>query len=135
MLTNTKYPLPTALLTKCVPKEPSTYSQASKRSHWKLAMETEINALLKQRRRTLVPPYPRQNAVGHRWVYKIKQKGDGSIEGYKARLVAQGYHQQKKKKRKKKSLITRIHSAPSLNIRQCGWYWLLLLGSSVPCGK
>ena len=31
--------------------------------------------------------------VGCRWVFKVKENADGSIERYKARIVAQGYAQ------------------------------------------
>ena len=31
--------------------------------------------------------------VGAHWIYKMKYKSDGSIERYKARLIAQGYTQ------------------------------------------
>ena len=34
-----------------------------------------------------------KKTVGCRWVYKIKYLIDGTIEQYKARLVAQGYTQ------------------------------------------
>ena len=34
-----------------------------------------------------------RRAVGCKWVFKIKHNADGSIERYKARLVAQGYSQ------------------------------------------
>jgi hypothetical protein len=33
------------------------------------------------------------NVVGSRWVFKTKLKSDGSVERFKARLVAQGYTQ------------------------------------------
>lgn len=33
------------------------------------------------------------NVVGSKWVFKIKKKGDGTIDRYKARLVAQGFKQ------------------------------------------
>ena len=36
---------------------------------------------------------PRKKAVGSRWVYKVKTNGDGSLEHYKARLVARGFDQ------------------------------------------
>jgi hypothetical protein len=35
-----------------------------------------------------------ENVIGTKWVYKIKRKSDGSIDRYKARLVATGYAQQ-----------------------------------------
>ena len=36
-----------------------------------------------------------QKAIGNKRVIKIKRKADGSIENYRARLVAKGYTQQK----------------------------------------
>ena len=41
----------------------------------------------------LVPPPDSNNVVGSRWIFKVKRTGDGSVERYKARLVAQGYSQ------------------------------------------
>ena len=34
------------------------------------------------------------NIVGCRWVFTIKYHPDGSIDKYKARIVAKGFHQQ-----------------------------------------
>lgn len=34
-----------------------------------------------------------KNAVGSRWVYKIKRKSDGTVDRYKARLAAKGFTQ------------------------------------------
>ena len=39
--------------------------------------------------------YPMAERLGSKWVFKEKIGADGSIEGYKARLVAQGYLQQR----------------------------------------
>ncbi|GJT76414.1 reverse transcriptase domain-containing protein [Tanacetum coccineum] len=40
---------------------------------------------------TLLPP--NKQAIGSKWVYKIKYKSDGSVERYKGRLVAKGFNQ------------------------------------------
>ncbi|KAL5728311.1 hypothetical protein ACHQM5_001410 [Ranunculus cassubicifolius] len=57
-------------------------------------MSEEFNALLKNATWSLVPPHPRQNTVGSKWVYKIKMRSDGQLERHKARLVAKGFYQQ-----------------------------------------
>ena len=56
-------------------------------------MVEEINALLKNKTWSLVPPHSHQNIVGCKWVFCIKRKADGTIERYKACLVAKGFHQ------------------------------------------
>jgi histone deacetylase 1/2 len=56
-------------------------------------MEQEYNALLRNETWTLVPPPPRVNIIDSKWVFKVKKHSDGSIERYKARLVARGFRQ------------------------------------------
>ena len=34
-----------------------------------------------------------KNVVGSHWVFKVKRDGDGCVQQFKARLVAQGYSQ------------------------------------------
>ena len=41
----------------------------------------------------LVPPPEGQNIVGSKWVLKVKRNADGTVDRFKARLVAQGYTQ------------------------------------------
>jgi hypothetical protein len=54
-------------------------------------MRDEIQALRSNNTWSLVPFHPSMNVVGSRWVYKIKRHVDGSIERYKAHLVARGF--------------------------------------------
>ena len=56
-------------------------------------METEMNSLRENDVWDLVNLPPGRKAVGSKWVFKKKTGADGSIERYKARLVAQGYSQ------------------------------------------
>ena len=57
-------------------------------------MNEELDALHKNNTWDMVDLPPGQSVVGCRWVYKIKTKADGSIERYKAHLVAKGFTQE-----------------------------------------
>ncbi|GKV49332.1 hypothetical protein SLEP1_g56087 [Rubroshorea leprosula] len=86
--------LPSLVSTTLSLIEPKTFAQAVRQPEWCTAMAEEYNALLSNNTWDLVPSPPTVNIVGSRWVYRIKQKSDGTIERFKARLVAQGYTQQ-----------------------------------------
>lgn len=91
---STKHPFYSALLASSpASKIPTTYLQASKDSKWVAAMENEIQALKSTGTWQLVPYNPNQNVVGCKWIFRIKYRADGTIDRYKARLVAQGFHQ------------------------------------------
>jgi hypothetical protein len=57
-------------------------------------MNSEFDALLKNKTWSLVPSDSTQNQIGCKWVFRIKRNADGSFERYKTRLVAKGFHQQ-----------------------------------------
>ncbi|KAH0773190.1 hypothetical protein KY290_010327 [Solanum tuberosum] len=86
--------LPSLTASTCsILSEPTSFSQACKDSRWMQAMSSEFDALVHNKTWTLVPPPPNANIVGNKWVFQIKFCANGSIERFKARLVAQGFSQ------------------------------------------
>ena len=76
--------------------DPKTLSEAQARSNWprwKEAMDRKLATLEKAGTWSTVPRPPNKNVVGSKWVFRIKRKADGSVEKYKARLVACGFTQ------------------------------------------
>lgn len=65
-----------------------------KQEAWRQAMATEFSALQHCGTWVLVPATSHMNILPNKWVYKVNRKSDGSIEKFKARLVANGFHQQ-----------------------------------------
>lgn len=57
-------------------------------------MQSEIEALHRNETWELVPKPTGVKAVTNKWVFKLKRKADGTIDRYKARLVARGFSQQ-----------------------------------------
>jgi histone deacetylase 1/2 len=82
-----KYGLSTAL------PESSSLSDALASDHWREALQTEYDALMRNNTCHLVSPQHGQNIIDCKWVYKVKVRPDGSIDRYKARLCAKGYKQ------------------------------------------
>ncbi|KAH9657753.1 retrovirus-related pol polyprotein from transposon RE1 [Citrus sinensis] len=72
---------------------PNSVQEALKDPKWKAAMNDEMRSLQKNQTCELVDLPPGKKPVGCRWIYTIKYKADGSIERYKARLIAKGYTQ------------------------------------------
>jgi hypothetical protein len=76
---------------------PMTYEEAiSDPVHgeaWEQAIKIEIDALNENNTWKEEMPPPGANLVSTKWVFTIKTNPDGSLERYKARLVARGFSQ------------------------------------------
>ena len=77
-----------------VTQSPVSYREATTgpdKRKWETAMETEMTSLRENHVWDLVKLPAGKRTVGSKWVYKVKTGADGSVQRYKARLVAQGF--------------------------------------------
>ena len=77
-------------------EEPHTVSEAlisTEKDQWKSAMQMEMDTIHSNDVWDLVELPARRKAIGSKWVFRKKMNADGSVEWYKARLVAQGFSQ------------------------------------------
>lgn len=75
---------------------PSDVEQLKTRSDWpvwKRAIEEELQSLEKNATWSLTELPPGRKVIDNKWVFKIKRHSDGSVDRYKARLVARGFSQ------------------------------------------
>lgn len=75
-------------------QEPPTYQDAVLIPEWQLAMTEELDALERTGTWDVVPLPHHAVPITCKWVFKVKTRSDGSIERYKARLVARGFQQE-----------------------------------------
>ena len=61
------------------------------KEQWEAAMQKEMDSIYSNNVWDLVEQPENRKPIGSKWVFKKKTKADGSIERYKARLVAQGF--------------------------------------------
>ena len=85
-----------SLMSKCIVTEPSSFQEAMQQPTWVDAMVEEYDSIVKNNAWEIVPRPVDKSVVGSRWIYKVKQATDGSVEKYKARFVAQGFSQIKR---------------------------------------
>ena len=60
---------------------------------WKKAIKIELDSILKNQTWKLVDLPSGEKPIGYKWIFKRKYFPDGSIEKYKARLVAKSFSQ------------------------------------------
>jgi Reverse transcriptase (RNA-dependent DNA polymerase) len=76
--------------------DPKTLLEAQEKydwPKWQDAMDRKISTLQTTGTWSVVSQPPDKNIVGSKWVFQIKCKADGTIDKYKARLVAHGFTQ------------------------------------------
>lgn len=76
--------------------EPATYKQAMtspSSKQWQEAMQSELDSMSENQVWDLVDLPDGYQAIGSKWVFKLKKDKDGKLEVFKARLVAKGYRQ------------------------------------------
>ncbi|KAD2204143.1 hypothetical protein E3N88_41639 [Mikania micrantha] len=74
--------------------EPVNVKEALKSKQWIDAMKEELQSLEYHKTWTLTKLPCDKQAIGLRWLFKIKRNADGEVSRYKARLVAKGYAQE-----------------------------------------
>lgn len=73
--------------------EPVCFEQAITADVWKVAMETELNSIEKNKTWILTTLPKGHKAIDLKWVFKEKRDQNGEVTKHKARLVAKGYVQ------------------------------------------
>lgn len=73
--------------------EPVSAKVALSVPEWKYDMVEEYKALNRNHTWTLVKLPPHRTPIGYKWVLKVKDNAYGTVNRYKARLVAKRFHQ------------------------------------------
>lgn len=71
--------------------DPTTFEEAIKNEEWNKAMKEEMMEIEKNGTWELRDLLEGKSAIGLKWIFKTKFHADGSIQKYKAQLVANGY--------------------------------------------
>ena len=77
-------------------EEPKTIDDALNSNHsqeWKVAADFEYSSLIENQTWDLVKLPKGHNIVGCKWVFRVKNDGNGKVNCFKGRLVAQGFSQ------------------------------------------
>ena len=74
-------------MSKCIVTEPSSFEEAVQEPTWVYAMVEEYDSIVRNSAWEIVPRPVGKSVVGSRWIYKVKQAIDESVEKYKAGFV------------------------------------------------
>ena len=82
-----------ALMSKWIVTEPYYVEESAQEPTWVDAMVEEYDSIVRNSAWEIVPRPVGKSVVGSRWIYKVKQAADGSVEKYKARFFSRGFSQ------------------------------------------
>ena len=82
-----------ALMSECIVTEPSYFEEAVQQPTWVDAMVEEYDSIIKNNAWEVVSSPVGNSVVGSKWIYKVKQVADGSVDKYKDIFVARGFSQ------------------------------------------
>jgi hypothetical protein len=106
--------------------EPHSFHEASTNPLWQATMKEELDALHKNNTWDLVDLPPGKSVVGCKWVYKIKTCFNGTIDRYKAQLVAKGFTQEYGVDYEETfALVSRLSSVRALLVVATSQHWSL----------
>jgi hypothetical protein len=74
-------------------EESTCFEESIQRKEWADAMTEEYQSIMKNEVWEIVPRPKDKYVVSSRWIFKIKNATDRSIEKYKAIFVARGFYQ------------------------------------------
>ena len=77
-----------ALMSKCIMTKPSSFEEAVQDPTWVDAMVEKYDSIVRNSAWEIVPRPVGKLVEGSRWIYRVKQAADGSVEKYKAIFVA-----------------------------------------------
>jgi hypothetical protein len=81
------------LMCDLIEKEPTCFEEAIQNKEWAYTMTEEYQSIIKNDVWEIVPRSKSKDVVSSKWLYKIKHVVDGSVEKYKARILAHGFSQ------------------------------------------
>ena len=82
-----------AMMSESVEVDPSSFEEVVQQPVWVDAMVEEYDSIIKNSVWEVVSRLADKSVVSSRWLYKVKQAVDGSVEKHKARFVARGFSQ------------------------------------------
>jgi hypothetical protein len=81
------------LMCNLLDEEPTCFEEAIQNKEWEDDMTEEYQSIIKNDVWEIVPRLKSKDVVSSKWLFKIKQAADGSIEKYRERFVPRGFSQ------------------------------------------